>query len=329
MGNTFYFDWEVTLMEWLQQFLGTVGVYLGSFFTMFGEELALTAILGFLYWCYDKEYGKYIGTNMVVGIVWNPLIKNVFLRRRPYFDNPTIKCLKPVHSDADIMDIAAQGFSFPSGHAMNSAIMYGSMAKYKKGNKILMALAVILPLLIGLSRVIVGVHYPTDVLVGWGVGVIVLFLVSYLQKKIKKMWVLHLIIFVTSLAGMFYCKTNDYYTAMGIMGGFFLADAFERKFVNFENTKVIWRCILRFAGGIGTFLLMNFLLELPFPDSILDSATTLQFVIRFFRYAIDAFFALGLFPMLFNKIEKGKFIVRADEVGEKAEKTTGTIAENA
>ena len=329
MGNTFYFDWEVTLMEWLQQFLGTVGVYLGSFFTMFGEELALTAMLGFLYWCYDKEYGKYIGTNMVVGIVWNPLIKNVFLRRRPYFDNPTIKCLKPVHSDADIMDIAAQGFSFPSGHAMNSAIMYGSLAKYKKGNKILMALAVILPLLIGLSRVIIGVHYPTDVLVGWGVGVIVLFLFSYLQKKIKKMWVLHLIIFVTSLAGMFYCKTYDYFTSLGIMGGFFLADAFERKFVNFENTKVILRCILRFAGGLGTFLLMNFLLELPFPDSILDSATTLQFVIRFFRYAIDAFFALGLFPMLFNKIEKGKFIVRADEVVEKADKATGTIAENA
>ena len=54
-GNTFYFEWEVSLMQWLQSWLGTVGIAIASFFTMFGEDLICVAIIGFLYWCWDKE----------------------------------------------------------------------------------------------------------------------------------------------------------------------------------------------------------------------------------------------------------------------------------
>ena len=58
MGVNFAFNWELQLIEWLQNAGGSVGVALASFFTMFGEELILIAILGFIYWCWDKEYGK-------------------------------------------------------------------------------------------------------------------------------------------------------------------------------------------------------------------------------------------------------------------------------
>ena len=61
-GITFYFDWEVALQEWLQSVIGTgIGVKIASAITMFGEELIMIAVLGFLYWCYDKEFGRFVG----------------------------------------------------------------------------------------------------------------------------------------------------------------------------------------------------------------------------------------------------------------------------
>ena len=173
-GNVFSFPWEASLMEWLQTHLsGAVPVI--SFFSAFGEELVMILIIGFLYWWYDKKAGKAIGLSVLMGITWNPLIKNIFLRRRPYFDHEGIRILRLMEPKADPMDIAAQGFSFPSGHSTNAVTMYGSLGQYFK-KKWLTAAALALPLLVGFSRVVVGAHYPTDVFVGWLLGVAVLLL---------------------------------------------------------------------------------------------------------------------------------------------------------
>ncbi len=150
-------------MEFLQGVFGEGGAKVIGFLSLFGEEMALILILGFLYWCYDKKMGSYIGTMIVVGCVVNPMIKNIFWRRRPYFDHDSIKCFRPVEPREDIYDIAAQGFSFPSGHSTNSITAYGSIARYKK-NKVTRIAGICTPLLIGFSRVVVGVYYPTDVL---------------------------------------------------------------------------------------------------------------------------------------------------------------------
>ena len=165
MGNTFYFEWEVALMQWIQSWLGPVGTAIASVISEMGEQLVCVAVLGFLYWCWEKEYGKYVGLNVLVGITLNPMIKNIFIRRRPYFDHPGIKCLKPVEKGADIYDISAQGYSFPSGHSTNAVTMYTSLGRYKK-NRILTIIGIIVPLLVGISRFCVGVHYPTDVICG-------------------------------------------------------------------------------------------------------------------------------------------------------------------
>ena len=58
MGNAFSLGWEDALMIWLQSFMGSAGTALASFLTMFGEELVLILVMGFFYWCYDKETGK-------------------------------------------------------------------------------------------------------------------------------------------------------------------------------------------------------------------------------------------------------------------------------
>ena len=130
MGNTFFFAWEPALMVWLQAHLGSFGITLATFLSMFGEEMAFILLLGICYWGFNKELGKFIGRNACVGMVANPMIKNVFLRLRPYMVCPEVKCLKVVDPSADPMDIAAQGYSFPSGHSSGSVTAYTSLGVF-------------------------------------------------------------------------------------------------------------------------------------------------------------------------------------------------------
>ena len=304
-GITFYYDWEVALMETLQSGLGSFGAAAASFFSMFGEEMLMIAILGFLYWCFDKKAAKFIGTNIMVGLITNPLAKNIALRRRPYFDNPGIKCLKPVDAGADIYDISAQGYSFPSGHSTNSVILYGSFPLLWK-KRVINILAFLIPLLVGISRVLVGVHYPTDVLAGWILGVCIVLLVSWLQKRIRNENLLHLFLFIAMLPGIFYCRTDDYFTGLGMMAGFFLAIPFEQKFVNFKETRSPLAAVLRVLGGFAVYFGSNTLLKLPFSKVFLESETAGAFLVRSVRYAIVVFLMIAVYPLLFGKVIRPK-----------------------
>ena len=168
----FAFPWELALMAWLQAHMGPVAVAAASLVTMLGESLLVVAIIGWLYWCYDKEYGVFLGVNLSAAVVLNAMTKNLVFRRRPYADHGEIRCLKPVEKEADIYDMKAQGYSFPSGHSSTAVTAYGTLA-LGRPRPWLKWLAVLLPLLVGLSRVCLGVHYPTDVLAGWVLGLAV------------------------------------------------------------------------------------------------------------------------------------------------------------
>ena len=300
-GITFYYDWEVALMEALQSHLGSFGEGLAKLVTLFGEEMLMIAILGFLYWCFDKQAAKRIGTCIMAGILLNPMLKNIALRRRPYFDNPGIRCLKPADSSADIYDVAAQGYSFPSGHSTNSAILYGSFPiQWKKRG--LRIVAFVVPFLVGLSRVALGVHYPTDVLAGWVTGAASLLLISYFQSRVKNENMFHLILFLLALPGIFYCHTSDYFTGLGMMAGFFLAIPFEERFVRFEMTRSPVCAILRVIGGFAVYFGINTLLKMPFSKAFLESGTTGAMLVRSCRYLIVVFVMIGVYPLLFGKL---------------------------
>ncbi len=304
VGNSFWFDFEVKLMEFLQSVLGSAAISIISFFSTFGEEMILILVLGFLFWCYDKKAATYIGMNIMVGVVFNPLIKNIFWRRRPYFDHESIKCLRPVDSSADIYDIAAQGFSFPSGHSTNASILYGSLARVYK-HPVFKVIAFALPFLVGFSRVVVGCHYPTDVLFGWISGLIIIFVIPWIFEKAgeEKRWLVYLIIFLVSCVGLLYCKTSDYFSGLGLMGGFCLASEFDTRIVKFELTRkpIFW--ITRILGGLIIYFVLNTLLKMPFPKELRDSGTFLAGIIRFGRYLIVSFLTIGVYPLVF-KFEK-------------------------
>jgi len=302
-GSTFFFDWEVALMVWLQAHLGAVGTAIASFLSMFGEQLVCVAVLGFLYWCYDKEFGKFVGLNVLTANVLNPMIKNIFIRRRPYFDHPEIQCLKPVEKGADIYDISAQGYSFPSGHSSNAVTVFSSLPLYKR-NKWLTVIGVVLPLLVGVSRFCLGVHYPTDVLCGWLLGLVVILVVPVLYRRIKNRWLFFALLLAVSIPGFFYCKSSDYFTSFGMLVGFMAAMVFEEKCVRFENTRSPLRCVLRIVGGVAVYFGLNVLLKLPFPKVFLDSGTMAAYCVRALRYMVVTFVTIGVYPMIFRRMDR-------------------------
>lgn len=302
-GNTFFFPWEVSLMEWIQAHLSEPWLSVVSTLSMFGEEMVMILVLGFLYWCWNKQMGKTVGLSILIGTVWNPMIKNIALRRRPYFDNEGIKILRVVEPEADIYDIAAQGYSFPSGHSANAANAFGSLAVTGK-KKWLTVLAFVLPLLVGISRVAMGAHYPTDVLAGWALGIVAVLLIPLLQRKIKNPLVLYGILLVTAIPGFFYCKSADYFSSVGLLIGFMGGTLVEEKFVRFEGTrKPLW-IVLRLLGGIALYFALNTLLKLPFSKDFLASGTYPALLVRCARYAVIAFLGFGVYPMLFKAVEK-------------------------
>jgi undecaprenyl-diphosphatase len=99
---------------------------------------------------------------MVGGWLLNDLLKDIFARERPMIAPHLMRPSDP---------------SFPSGHTMMSSILYPTMAelfgrlvRQRRLRFYLMGLAITVALLVGLSRIYLGVHYPSDVVAGLAMG---------------------------------------------------------------------------------------------------------------------------------------------------------------
>lgn len=298
--NVFQFDWEVNLMVWIQTNIVNTPfmIKLCTVFTYLGEPVVGVFIIGIIYFGFDKKYGKQLGINMLASSVINPLIKNIFFRIRPYFANDNIKCLKKVDESADIYDVFAQGYSFPSGHTMASTSLFSTLALFIKKN-IAYIIATILISLVGFSRFALGVHYPTDVLVGALTSLLIVTIYTQLRKRFSE----DRIIIVSALlfsVGLFYCKTNDYYQTYGLFLGLVLGILFEKRFVNFEGTKNILRIISRIVFGTAVFFIFNKGLKLPFSKEFFDSGSAFSKLITMLRYGLGIFMTMGVYPILFK-----------------------------
>ena len=299
MGNSFWLSWEPGFIIFLQS---KVTPLLQKFFeaiTFFGDEYAMILLIGFLYWGYKKELGKKIGLYATTALITSVALGNIVMRRRPYFDHEEIKCLKPRSSKGDPYDISIQGFSFPSGHATNSVSTYAALGCNVKKTWLKVVLFLI-PVLIGLSRLVLGVHYPTDILAGWAVSALVILVISH----IKNQYIVYLFMALLGIVGCFFSKSADYFSSLGITFGFIAGFIFEEKLVRFENTEKVFAMILRTLGGLVLFVIVDKLLEVPFSKEFLSSSTGLSFMVRTIRYTIASFAVIGVYPMLFGYIGK-------------------------
>ena len=253
MGNIFEFEWEVRLIEWLQSHLPNFIIEILKPITYFGDTIFIVPILAFVYLCYDKKAGKKVLINALMSLMIACGIKNIFKRLRPYFVHKSIKCLKIVDKEYDVYDILKQGYSFPSMHSSNISTVSGSLyVCFRK--KILLVLAIIISLLVGISRVVFGCHYPTDVLVGFTLGMFSIVMFSYLQDKLEDKYI-YLIGLLIVVIGSIFSSSSDFYTSIGIYLGFVLCEIIDDKYIHFENTNSIFKSILRLVLALGVFLL--------------------------------------------------------------------------
>ena len=304
MGNTFYFGWEVDLIEWIQTNMGKVGEYAARVMSFIGGETFSLLVLIAVLFCYRKEVGKRVSCSVLMAGIWFPMIKNVALRVRPYMAHPDrAKVLQVVEADADPMDIVQQGYSFPSGHGATAVSLFGTLAMDVR-KRWMWFVAIIMPLLIGLSRIAVGVHYPTDVLCGWVVGLLAIGFNVLLQKKVQKEWVRYAIMVALALPGLFWCRSRDYFSALGLLIGAAFAFPYEAKYIQFKDTRNVWAMILRTVGAFAVYYALNTLLKLPFSKEFLDNGTLAAGLVRTARYAVVLFVALAVYPRVFPIFEK-------------------------
>lgn len=134
-------------------------------FTFLGSVKWLTfaVLAGTLFLFIKRKWslGIFFVLSSGVGSLFNVLLKNIFKRQRPDLHRL----------------ITENSYSFPSGHSMGSFIFYGAIAyiilhyAHKKGAKTFgVVLMVLFILFIGISRIYLGVHYPSDVVGGYAAG---------------------------------------------------------------------------------------------------------------------------------------------------------------
>lgn len=125
-----------------------------------------------------KTYGIPFAVVSLSSTVVYKLVKSLFKRPRP---------------ELAVRIIEQGGYSFPSGHSMNCLVCYGFLIylinRYCENKKLARVLTVILTLMIiciGVSRVYVGVHFPTDILGGWSLGMAYLIVAIIVYERIHK-----------------------------------------------------------------------------------------------------------------------------------------------
>ena len=146
---------------------------------MCNTEFIIVATLLLVLFIKNKKMGGMIASNVVLCSVINTIIKHIFLRPRP----------------VGIKLIEQGGYSFPSGHSMMAVAFYGLLiyiiwnTKWKNVWKIFTTtLLVILILLIGISRIYVGVHFASDVIAGLSISLsyLIIFIELIYKRVIKK-----------------------------------------------------------------------------------------------------------------------------------------------
>lgn len=162
-------NWEFSILYALQELHNPILDAIMVFITTLGDDGLFWIAIGVI--ClFFKKYRK-MGLQVLISmlftfIIGNLILKNVFARPRPCdIDTAVAMLISRPH-----------GHSFPSGHSMNG--MVAAVALFLNNRKIGIP-ALVLAALIGFSRMYLFVHFPTDVLGGFLVAILVALAVDY------------------------------------------------------------------------------------------------------------------------------------------------------
>lgn len=143
-------------------------------FSFLGDEEFYLFIMPAIFWCFDSRLGFRLGMLLMLSNGINGSLKFLFHSPRPFWVSE--KVVAYAHETS---------FGAPSGHSQHAVVMWGYLASLVK--KIWFRwLLILVFVIIGISRIYLGVHFILDVLVGWLIGGFLLLLFIYLEKKFSK-----------------------------------------------------------------------------------------------------------------------------------------------
>lgn len=310
-------------------FFQGLGIWLRTpmeIFSFFGQELFYLVVIPAIYWCWNAALGIRIGLLLMISSSLNSIFKLILHQPRPYWFDPSVKGLAEETS-----------FGVPSGHAQNAVVVWGGIAAWIQRTWAWI-LAIILMLMIGLSRLYLGVHFPTDVLAGWVIGAIILVIYLALEKPAKN-WLRNqsiliqitiaflgsvLLILMVSIARNLLGNYSlpeawlenarqafpesepvnplslaGVYSNAGVLFGLSLGVILLEAKGGFDAGGIWWKRLLRFVIGLIGLVLLYFGLRLIFPSGEDLLANSLRYI----RYGIVGLWVSWLAPLLFFSLK--------------------------
>ena len=186
-------NFDLAFNYWIIQSLRDIGAWfepLMQLFTWLGNPQAYMVIIAVIYWSIDRKLGLRMAIFLLVAASFNTILKQAFHSPRPYW---TDLRLKPIQVE--------NGFGMPSGHAQASTVWLLIAAHLRSVS--FWSVAVVITFLIGLSRIYLGVHFPSQVLAGWMIGIVLLIIFLRMEAMLvdwfKDMRLHYQILFVSGI----------------------------------------------------------------------------------------------------------------------------------
>ena len=302
-------EWEI--LEFLNRFSSNALTIVFWFISLIGGgEFTLLVIL-VLYYCYDKEKAEKIAFASIFAMLTNGLIKNLVSASRPFEGLDGRTHLRKIDKNrtghlseiVNKLDDGATGPSFPSGHSQNVGSLFTSLTLYIR-KKWMLIISIIVMILIPLSRLYLGVHFPSDVIVGLAAGVVIstalFYLLKFFHKKnisINYLYGATAIIFLPFLF-IFYNvpKAADFFKTYGLFVGFFVGIMIEKKYVNFSTDVSLLKKGIRLILALCMLLMIKDNLKVIF--NIISVENNL---LAMLRYLLTIFSVIGFLPFLFTR----------------------------
>jgi membrane-associated phospholipid phosphatase len=316
----------------VNQFLQSLGTWLRwpmQIITAIGYEQFFVLLLPAIYWSIDQAVGLRMGMVLLLGTNLNTFFKFLFHNPRPFWI-----------SDQVIAYGHETSFGLPSGHAQVAASVWGWLAVEVKKRWFTIA-AIVLIFLIGVSRLYLGVHFLSDVLLGWLLGGVLVWLFSLLWQPLsgwlgkqsvgmKLVWVvvstavMLVAVLLASRASATWMLDPDWAeragdgnpfslsgvltttgTWFGMLTGYVIQTATKGHFL---ASKGEWKRLARFGVGLVGVLALYMGLGAIFPDN----ADLLSYALRFFRYTLIGLWVAWLGPLVFERLGLLEFEPKAD-----------------
>ncbi len=282
-------QWGINVIVAIQQVHGPL---LDGFFgaiTFLGDEQFYLFLIPVMVWCLDFRFGVRLAAFFLMASYINVGLKDLFQHPRPFDLVPGVKLA------------AAEGYGLPSGHAQSATVVWGTLAARWRRTWLL-GLAAALIVLIGFSRVYLGVHFPTDVLAGWAIGGILLVVYLAVQPGVERWaselslwWQIILALAVPAVLVLVH-PTKDTVTVMAPLCGAGLGFVLACRYVRFDAGGQWWQRLVRFLLGMVVVVALYLGLKVMFPGE----GSGLYLLFRFLRYGLIGLWVTLGAPWLFS-----------------------------